>query len=129
MSEPAVSQPAPPTACPFARYGPFVDAGVYGALVVLTLGAAGASIVPLWSLNLQVSLGLAGLTALLMVASYMRPWTGRGMHAAILLGSLLSLGILLAYTLSDTTHRAELDKDQGAKVLPSTGAPAPGGTE
>jgi cytochrome c oxidase subunit 4 len=98
-------------------------------LMTLTLLTVGVSYVHLGKLNLIVAIVIASIKASLVVLFFMHLKYDNKFNALVLIISLLFIGVFFAYTLNDTDHRAEVDLESGAKVLPSTGAEAPGGFE
>ena len=67
------------------------------------------------------------MKASLVVLFFMHLRYDNKFNAMILVVSLAFIGVFFAYTLNDTEHRGEIDVDQGVKISPSTGDPAPGG--
>ncbi len=102
---------------------------ILGVLMVLTLLTVGVSYIHLGKLNLIVAVIIATVKATLVVLFFMHLKYDNRFNALVLVISLLFIGVFFAYTLNDTEHRAEVDADQGTKVLQSTGAEAPGGFE
>jgi cytochrome c oxidase subunit 4 len=100
---------------------------VFFALIAFTLLTVGASNIPLGKFNLVVAVVIASLKASLVVLFFMHLRYDNKFNAMILVVSLLFIGVFFAYTLNDTDHRGQVDLDQGVKILPATGDPAPGG--
>jgi cytochrome c oxidase subunit 4 len=98
-------------------------------LMALTLLTVGVSYIHLGKLNLIVAIVIASIKASLVVLFFMHLRYDNKFNALVLIMSLLFIGVFFAYTLNDTDHRAEVDLESGSKVLPSTGAEAPGGFE
>jgi cytochrome c oxidase subunit 4 len=103
--------------------------GVFVALLCCTLLTVALSHVHLGRLNLAMAIAIASAKASLVVLFFMHLRQGSRFHAMILVVSLLFVGVFFAYTMNDTERRGEIDADQGARVSPSTGLPAPGGAE
>jgi cytochrome c oxidase subunit 4 len=102
---------------------------IFFTLIVLTLTTVGVSYVHLGRANLAVAVVIASMKATLVVLFFMHLRYDNKFNAMILILSLLFIGIFFAYTMNDTDRRAEIDPDQGARILPTTGVPAPGGPE
>lgn len=100
---------------------------IFFALIAFTLLTVGASNVHLGKFNLVVAVVIASMKASLVVLFFMHLRYDNKFNAMILVVSLLFIGVFFAYTLNDTEHRGEIDVDQGVKISPSTGEPAPGG--
>ena len=102
---------------------------ILAILMTLTLLTVGVSYIHLGKLNLIVAIVIASIKASLVVLFFMHLRYDNKFNALVLIISLLFIGVFFAYTLNDTEHRAELDLEQGSRVLPSSGEEAPGGFE
>jgi cytochrome c oxidase subunit 4 len=100
---------------------------ILALLMSLTLLTVGVSYIHLGKLNLIVAVVIASIKATLVVLFFMHLKYDNKFNALILIVSLLFIGVFFAYTLNDTDHRAELDLEQGSKILPANGEEAPGG--
>src|SRR5215831_794127 len=100
---------------------------ILAILVALTLLTVGVSYIHLGKLNLIVAIVIASIKASLVILFFMHLRYDNKFNALVVVISLLFIGVFFAYTLNDTEHRAEVDLESGAKVLPGTGAEAPGG--
>ena len=100
---------------------------IFFALIAFTLLTVGASNIHLGKFNLVVAVVIASMKASLVVLFFMHLRYDNKFNAMILVVSLLFIGVFFAYTLNDTDHRGDIDLEQGVKILPSTGDPAPGG--
>jgi cytochrome c oxidase subunit 4 len=98
-------------------------------LMTLTLLTVGVSYIHLGKLNLIVAIVIASIKATLVVLFFMHLRYDNKFNALVLIVALLFIGVFFAYTLNDTEHRAEVDLESGARVLPATGVEAPGGFE
>jgi cytochrome c oxidase subunit 4 len=101
--------------------------GILLTLMLLTILTVSVSYIHLGKLNLIVAVVIASIKASLVVLFFMHLKYDNKFNALILVITLLFIGVFFAYTLNDTDHRAELDVDQGSRVLQSTGVDAPGG--
>ncbi len=102
---------------------------ILGTLMILTLLTVGVSYIHLGRLNLVVAVVIASIKAALVVTFFMHLKYDNKFNALILVVTLLFIGVFFAYVMNDTEHRAEIDLEQGGKILPATGAEAPGGFE
>ena len=102
---------------------------ILAILMTLTLLTVGVSYIHLGKLNLIVAIVIASIKACFVVLFFMHLKYDNKFNALVLIISLLFIGVFFAYTLNDTEHRAEVDLESGAKVLPGTGVEAPGGFE
>ena len=100
---------------------------IFCALIAFTLLTVGASNIHLGKFNLVVAVVIASMKASLVVLFFMHLRYDNKFNSMILIVSLMFIGVFFAYTLNDTEHRGEIDLDQGVKISPSTGDPAPGG--
>ncbi|MGF1468579.1 MAG: cytochrome C oxidase subunit IV family protein [Sandaracinaceae bacterium] len=115
-------------------------AGILGALLVLTVITVAVSLVDIdyWvhidgevrgvgAWNLAVAILIAVAKASLVVLYFMHLREDSRFNALFFLGSILFVGIFLAYTLNDTNLRGQLDTYNGVHIDPQTGERAPGG--
>ncbi len=100
---------------------------IFFGLIGLTLLTVAVSNVHLGALNLVVAVVIASIKASFVVLFFMHLRYDSKFFSMILVVSVAFIGVFFAYTFNDTTHRGELDLEQGVKVLPSTGESAPGG--
>jgi cytochrome c oxidase subunit IV len=98
-------------------------------LMTLTILTVAVSYVHLGRLNLIVAVVIASIKAGLVVTFFMHLKYDNKFNALILVVSLLFIGVFFAYVMNDTEHRAEIDNEQGGRVLQATGVEAPGGME
>ena len=101
--------------------------GIFSVLVCLTLLTIAVSYVHLGPLNLVVAIVIASMKAGLVVLFFMHLKYEAKFNVLIFVCSLMFIGVFFAYTSNDTGHRGEVDLEDGTKILPSTGAVAPGG--
>lgn len=118
-------------------------AGVLGALLVLTaitVATARVDVDHLLSLgnpvegvgawNLGIAIVIATIKASLVVTFFMHLKDDKRFNGLVFLGSLMFVGVFLAYTMNDTHFRGRVgDRYNGVHVDPDTGARAPGGIE
>jgi cytochrome c oxidase subunit 4 len=102
---------------------------ILGILMTLTLLTVGVSYIHLGKLNLIVAIIIASIKATLVILFFMHLRYDNKFNALVVVISLLFIGVFFAYTLNDTEHRGEVDLESGSKILPGTGAEAPGGFE
>jgi cytochrome c oxidase subunit 4 len=116
-------------------------AGILGTLVLLTVitvlvsevnidhfinfGRGEVQGVGAW--NLAIAILVATVKASLVVLFFMHLREDSRFNALVFVGSILFMGIFLAYTLNDTALRGQMDRYNGAYVDPDTGIRAPGG--
>jgi cytochrome c oxidase subunit 4 len=101
--------------------------GIFVALCLLTLLTVGVASIPLGRANLIVAVIIASIKASLVLLFFMHLRHDNQFNAMILVVAILFIGVFFAYTLNDTDHRGQVDADQGVKINPETGDPAPGG--
>ena len=101
--------------------------GIFATLIFFTLLTVGVSYVHLGPANLAVAIAISSTKAALVVLFFMHLRHDNKFNALIFVCSLLFIGVFFAYTMNDTSHRGEVDTNQGGTVLPATGKDAPGG--
>lgn len=116
-----LEEPVHPHIAPWKLY-----AGIFGALLVLTVITVAVSRVDLGAANLAVAILVATIKASLVVTFFMHLKDDRRFNAILFLGSLLFGGLFLAYTLNDTAYRGRVDSQNGVRIDPKTGAWAHG---
>ena len=80
--------------------------------------------------NLALAILIATAKASLVVAFFMHLKDDKRFNALVFIGSVLFVGIFLAYTMNDTTTRGQAgDLYNGATIDPETGVRAPGGID
>lgn len=102
---------------------------VFAGLIVLTVVTVGVSYVDLGTGNTVVAVVVASLKAALVAAFFMHLRYDKLFHTVAFLSAFVFLGLFLFLTMADTSRRGRLDEANGTEVLPTTGAPAPGGFE
>jgi caa(3)-type oxidase subunit IV len=115
-------------------------AAILGALLFLTVITVAASYVDIdkflalggevqgvgaW--NLTVAVLIASAKASLVLLFFMHLKDDARFNGLFFIGSVLFIGVFLAYTMNDTALRGTMDRYNGVRVDPDTGAPAPGG--
>lgn len=95
--------------------------GIFGALIFFTLLTVGVSYIHLGPANLVVAIAIATVKAALVVLYFMHMKYEAKFNVLVFLGSLLFMGIFLAYTMNDTEYRADVDAVNGGKIDPRTG--------
>jgi cytochrome c oxidase subunit 4 len=114
---------------------PIFYGAVFSALLVLTITTVGQwwflhhYKIDLGAFNVIIVILIATLKASLVVAFFMHLRWDNKFNALIFISCIFFVGVFFAYTLNDTEKRGELDGDQNVRVLPKTGADAPGGFE
>jgi cytochrome c oxidase subunit 4 len=101
--------------------------GIFATLIFFTLLTVAVSYVHLGPANLAVAIAISSTKAALVVLFFMHLRHDNKFNALIFVCSLLFIGVFFAYTMNDTSHRGEVDTNQGGTVLPATGKDAPGG--
>lgn len=81
------------------------------------------------SFNLALAMLIATTKAACVATWFMHLKDDNRFNVLVFVGSLIFVGIFLAYTLNDTEHRGDVDPYNGVYVLPGTGERAPGGVE
>lgn len=115
-------------------------AAILGALLVLTVVTVAASYLDIdgmlalgqevqgvgaWNLTLAVL--IASAKAGLVLLFFMHLKDDARFNGLVFLGSVLFIGVFLAYTMNDTALRGTMDRYNGVRVDPETGTAAPGG--
>ena len=112
---------------------------VFGGLIALTILTVATSYIDIDGMmvpgtphgaggfNLALAMLIATGKATLVVTWFMHLKDDRRFNSVILIGSVIFVGVFLAYTLNDTTTRGLADPYNGVHVLPDTGERAPGG--
>jgi cytochrome c oxidase subunit 4 len=96
-------------------------AGILGALMVLTVLTVAVSYVPLGQWSLIVAILIATMKAALVVMYFMHMKYETKFNIIVFLGSVVFLGIFMAYTLNDMQYRTKTDVHSGARIDPATG--------
>ncbi|MFO0680620.1 MAG: cytochrome C oxidase subunit IV family protein [Sandaracinus sp.] len=114
---------------------------ILGTLILLTVITVATSLVDIDGMiqpgtpqgaggfNLALAMLIATVKAGFVVTFFMHLKDDNRFNALIFIGSLLFVGIFLAYTMNDTGHRGQGDPYYGVHVLPTTGERAPGGVQ
>lgn len=116
-------------------------AAILGALLTLTVATVAVSYVDVDGLlsmgngvegvgawNLGIAVLIATVKAVLVVLFFMHLKDDARFNGLVFIGSLLFVGVFLAYTLNDTHFRGRVgDRYNGVAVDPETGLRAPGG--
>lgn len=111
---------------------------IFGALIAMTVITVATSYINLdkilfgfdthnGALNLSLAMLIASIKAGLVVTFFMHLKDDSRFNALIFVGSLLFVGIFLAYTINDLGYRGLYDPHNGVQVDPQTGKRAPGG--
>ena len=74
---------------------------IFGALVMLTLITVAASEISLGAWEVWVSLGIAGIKAMLVAAYFMHLRYDKSFNGLVFISSLLFVALFLAFTLMD----------------------------
>ncbi|MBC7172834.1 MAG: cytochrome C oxidase subunit IV family protein [Polyangiaceae bacterium] len=99
---------------------------VLGALLFLTGLTVAAYRVHLGEWNLLVAVLIASVKSVLVGTFFMHLKWERGFNTLFFVGSLLFVGLFLAYTVNDTHHRGQVDPNWGNRQDPRTRAYAAG---
>jgi cytochrome c oxidase subunit 4 len=114
---------------------------VFAALIVLTGITVATSYVDIdgfilpgtpagaGGFNLILAMVIATTKAFFVVTWFMHLKDDNRFNALVFVGSVLFVGVFLAYTINDTSYRGETDPYNGVYVLPGTGERAPGGLD
>ena len=89
-------------------------AGVLGALIFLTLLTVLTGTTYLYGFDLAVALLIATTKATLVCVIFMHLKWDKGFHAFAFIGSVLFVGVFLAYTLTDTKQYQDQIRDYAA---------------
>lgn len=79
--------------------------------------------------NLALAMLIATTKAVFVATWFMHLKDDNRFNVLVFAGSLIFVGIFLAYTMNDTEHRGAVDPFNGVYVLPGTGERAPGGID
>ncbi|GEM_PF-343201 len=93
---------------------------IFGALLFLTGLTVAAYNIRLGELNLTVAVLIAMVKSSLVGAYFMHLKYDQRFNVLFFVGSLIFVGVFMAYTLNDTDHRGE-EGVQGMRVDPATG--------
>jgi len=77
-------------------------AGVLGALLFLTVVTVITGSTYLWGMDLAIAMVIATIKATLVATIFMHLRWDKSFHAFAFIGSVLFVGVFLAYTLTDT---------------------------
>ena len=110
-------------------------AGVFGALLLLTVATVGASEVNFGEYNLIIALAIAVVKASLVVLFFMHLIWDRPFNAIVFVGCLIFVGLFISLALLDTTqyHKSIYEqeapgmKDQRGNPSQFLGRETPGG--
>ncbi len=105
---------------------PIFYAGIFFALLVLTITTVGQSYFDFGRLNLAIVIILASMKASLVVSFFMHLRWDNKFNVLIFISGLAFIGVFFAYTMNDTGDRGDLDPDQNVHVWQKTGEEAPG---
>jgi cytochrome c oxidase subunit 4 len=101
--------------------------GIFGALICLTLLTVKVSYYDFGSANILIALVVATMKASLVAAFFMHLRHDKLFNTLSFLAAFLFLAIFIFLTYDDVGRRGRVEPTYGSKVLPQTGAPAPGG--
>ncbi|MCA9612884.1 MAG: cytochrome C oxidase subunit IV family protein, partial [Myxococcales bacterium] len=104
------------------------NAGILGALFLLTGLTVAAYRIHLGELNLLVAVLIATVKAGLVMGFYMHLHWEKTFNKIIFLGSFIFVAVFLGYTVNDTGHRGRAGSMTGLRVDPATGNYAYGNT-
>jgi len=102
---------------------------VFVGLVTLTALTILVGEFHMGALNLALAVIIASAKAALVVTFFMHLSHDRRFNAILLIAALLFIGVFFAYTMNDTTRRAEVDPNSASQIYGPTGEKAPGGSE
>jgi cytochrome c oxidase subunit 4 len=102
-------------------------AGIFAALVVLTIITVKVSYYDFGTFNILVALLIATAKASLVALFFMHLRHDNLFNSFAFLASFLFLALFILLTYEDLGKRAMLDPDYGGTIAPRTGLPAPGG--
>lgn len=102
---------------------------VFLALIFFTLLTVGIASIHLGAANLAVAVIVASIKAALVCTFFMHLKDDNKFNTLVLISAVLFIGVFFAYTTNDTSHRAQLDLQAGAKVDLANGGKAPGAWE
>ena len=102
---------------------------IFLALIFFTLLTVGIASFHLGPANLAVAILVASIKAALVCTFFMHLKDDNKFNTLILISAVLFIGVFFAYTTNDTSHRAQLDLQAGAKVDLTNGGKAPGAWE
>ena len=102
---------------------------IFFALIIFTLMTVGVASIHLGATNLAVAVIIASTKAALVCTFFMHLKDDTRFHSIILIVAVLFIGVFFAYTSNDTSHRAMLDTQGGARSYLESGDKAPGGYE
>jgi len=91
-------------------------AGVLGALLVLTVVTVITGSTYLYGFDLAIAMVIATVKATLVCTIFMHLRWDKGFHSFAFLGSVLFVGVFLAYTLTDTKQYQGDVRSYGADV-------------
>ena len=101
--------------------------GIFGALICLTLLTVKVSYYDFGSANILIAILIATMKASLVAAFFMHLRHDKLFNTLSFLAAFLFLAIFILLTYDDVGYRARVEPTYGAKILPQTGVPAPGG--
>ncbi len=101
--------------------------GIFGALICLTFLTVKVSYYDFGPANIVIALLIATMKASLVAAFFMHLRYDKLFNTLALLSAFLFLSIFILLTYDDMGYRGRVDPAYGGKVLPQTGAVAPGG--
>jgi cytochrome c oxidase subunit 4 len=101
--------------------------GVFAALICLTFITVKVSYYDFGSANIVIAILIATVKASLVAAFFMHLRHDKLFNTIAFLAAFLFLAIFILLTYDDIGYRGRVDPTYGGKVLPQTGAPAPGG--
>jgi cytochrome c oxidase subunit 4 len=100
---------------------------VFAALLFFTGLTVAVGEVHLGAWNFFIAVVIATVKAALVAMFFMHLKDDDRFNVMIFVGSLVFMGVFFVYTMNDTNNRGKWDESYGTKVLPATGAVAPGG--
>ncbi len=100
---------------------------IFCALIFLTFVTVAVSYFDLGPWNLFMAIAIATLKATLVGLFFMHLLHDKPFNGFVFMMAFAFLGAFIVLTFTDLTTRAQVDPENGARVLRSTGEMAPGG--
>jgi cytochrome c oxidase subunit 4 len=98
-------------------------AGIWIALLVLTVTTVKVSYYDFGVLNLVVAMGIAALKGSLVVLFFMHLKYDEKFNAVLFVGALVFLSIFMVLTLADTMERGKVDPIEAGEITPVPARP------
>ncbi len=104
-------------------------AGIFAALICLTVVTVAVSRIDLGSMNSVVAIAVATVKAALVAAFFMHLRYEKPLNTFIFVMAFVFLGVFIGLTMNDIGMRGAVDRENGTRLRERQGEVAPGGLQ